>query len=146
MENNMGEVAGMVSNLRNMAVDMGNEIESQNRQLDRINNKVNCRGHFTLVYLDVLLTFICFFHDIVNHMQTRQVFIYITSFLLNYSNTPPLLPLTYTFFFQSMIFLKISFLYVSENTEKKCVFFLFTLLLNKFTFTFRIHFYFLNML
>ena len=91
MENNMGEVAGMVSNLRNMAVDMGNEIESQNRQLDRINNKVNCRGHFTLVHLDVLLTFICFFHDIArfNHMQTRQVFIYITSFLLNYSNTPP---------------------------------------------------------
>lgn len=31
----------MVSNLRNMAVDMGNEIESQNRQLDRINQKVS---------------------------------------------------------------------------------------------------------
>jgi len=39
MENNMGEVAGMVSNLRNMAVDMGNEIESQNRLVDRINQK-----------------------------------------------------------------------------------------------------------
>lgn len=41
MEQNIGEVAGMVSNLRNMAVDMGNEIESQNRQLDRINQKVS---------------------------------------------------------------------------------------------------------
>lgn len=40
MEQNIGEVAGMVGNLRNMAVDMGNEIESQNRQLDRINMKV----------------------------------------------------------------------------------------------------------
>ncbi|KAH9525565.1 Synaptosomal-associated protein 25 [Bulinus truncatus] len=39
MEQNIGEVSGMVSNLRNMAVDMGNEIESQNRQLDRINQK-----------------------------------------------------------------------------------------------------------
>ncbi|BFZ11905.1 hypothetical protein BsWGS_14943 [Bradybaena similaris] len=39
MEQNIGEVAGMVGNLRNMAVDMGNEIESQNRQLDRINMK-----------------------------------------------------------------------------------------------------------
>ncbi|XP_059155592.1 synaptosomal-associated protein 25-like isoform X5 [Physella acuta] len=39
MEQNISEVSGMVSNLRNMAVDMGNEIESQNRQLDRINQK-----------------------------------------------------------------------------------------------------------
>ncbi|KAK3754455.1 hypothetical protein RRG08_021042 [Elysia crispata] len=39
MEQNIGEVAGMVTNLRNMAVDMGNEIESQNKQLDRINQK-----------------------------------------------------------------------------------------------------------
>jgi len=39
MENNMSEVSGMVSNLRNMAVDMGNEIESQNKLVDRINNK-----------------------------------------------------------------------------------------------------------
>lgn len=40
MEQNMVEVSGMIGNLRNMAVDMGNEIESQNRQLDRINQKV----------------------------------------------------------------------------------------------------------
>ena len=36
----MGEVSNMLGNLRNMAVDMGNEISSQNRQLDRINQKV----------------------------------------------------------------------------------------------------------
>lgn len=36
----MCEVSGMIGNLRNMAVDMGNEIESQNRQIDRINQKV----------------------------------------------------------------------------------------------------------
>jgi len=30
----------MIGNLRNMAVDMGSEVEAQNRQLDRINLKV----------------------------------------------------------------------------------------------------------
>lgn len=39
MENNMGEVSNMISNLRNMAVDMGSEIDGQNRQVDRINQK-----------------------------------------------------------------------------------------------------------
>ena len=40
MEQNMTEVSGMITNLRNMAVDMGSEIEQQNRQIDRINQKV----------------------------------------------------------------------------------------------------------
>ena len=40
MEQNIGEVGGMIGNLRNMAIDMGNEIGSQNRQIDRINQKV----------------------------------------------------------------------------------------------------------
>jgi len=39
MEDNMGQVSTMVGNLRNMAIDMGSEIENQNRQLDRINQK-----------------------------------------------------------------------------------------------------------
>ncbi|XP_070180157.1 synaptosomal-associated protein 25-like isoform X4 [Littorina saxatilis] len=39
MEQNLGEVSGMIGNLRNMAVDMGSEIESQNKQVDRINQK-----------------------------------------------------------------------------------------------------------
>ena len=50
MEQNLGEVSGMLGNLRNMAVDMGNEISSQNRQLDRINQKV-----ITSLYLPVFL-------------------------------------------------------------------------------------------
>ncbi|ODM92818.1 Synaptosomal-associated protein 25 [Orchesella cincta] len=41
MENNMGQVSTMVGNLRNMAIDMGSEIENQNRQLDRINMKAS---------------------------------------------------------------------------------------------------------
>ena len=40
MESNLVEVSGMIGNLRNMAVDMGNEIGSQNRTVDRINQKV----------------------------------------------------------------------------------------------------------
>jgi synaptosomal-associated protein 25 len=39
MEDNIGQVSTMITNLRNMAVDMGGEIETQNRQLDRINLK-----------------------------------------------------------------------------------------------------------
>ena len=39
MEENMGDIAGLVGNLKNMAVDMGTEIDAQNRQLDRINDK-----------------------------------------------------------------------------------------------------------
>ncbi|XP_076637791.1 synaptosomal-associated protein 25kDa isoform X2 [Colletes latitarsis] len=39
MEENMGQVNTMISNLRNMAIDMGSELENQNRQIDRINRK-----------------------------------------------------------------------------------------------------------
>jgi len=39
MEENMGQVNTMIGNLRNMAIDMGSELENQNRQLDRINLK-----------------------------------------------------------------------------------------------------------
>jgi len=41
MEQNVGEVSNMIGNLRNMAVDMGNEIEGQNRQIDRIHQKAS---------------------------------------------------------------------------------------------------------
>ena len=41
MEDNMGQVSTMIGNLRNMAIDMGSEISSQNAQLGRINDKVN---------------------------------------------------------------------------------------------------------
>jgi len=39
MEDNVQQVSTMIGNLRNMAIDMGGEMESQNRQLDRINLK-----------------------------------------------------------------------------------------------------------
>lgn len=37
----MGQVNTMIGNLRNMALDMGSELENQNRQVDRINRKVS---------------------------------------------------------------------------------------------------------
>lgn len=40
MEENLEAVSAMVGNLRNMAIDMGAEIETQNDQLDRIYRKV----------------------------------------------------------------------------------------------------------
>lgn len=40
MEENVGQVNTMIGNLRNMAIDMGSELENQNRQVDRINLKV----------------------------------------------------------------------------------------------------------
>ena len=42
MEDNMQAVGGILGNLKNMASDMGEEIEKQNKQLDRINDKVIC--------------------------------------------------------------------------------------------------------
>ncbi|GLV36154.1 Synaptosomal-associated protein 25kDa [Carabus blaptoides fortunei] len=39
MEDNMSQVNTMIGNLRNMAIDMGSELENQNRQIDRINLK-----------------------------------------------------------------------------------------------------------
>ena len=44
MEENMQQVSTMIGNLRNMATDMGTEVENQNRQLDRINIKVLFTG------------------------------------------------------------------------------------------------------
>ena len=42
----MQQVSTMIGNLRNMATDMGTEVENQNRQLDRINIKVLFKGVF----------------------------------------------------------------------------------------------------
>ncbi|XP_029654744.1 synaptosomal-associated protein 25-like [Octopus sinensis] len=38
MEENIGEVMGVMTNLRNMAIDIGAEFKSQNKQITRINN------------------------------------------------------------------------------------------------------------
>ena len=43
MEDNLGQVNNMVDNLRNMALDMGNELDNQNRQIEVINAKVKQR-------------------------------------------------------------------------------------------------------
>ena len=40
MEDNLQQVSTMIGNLRNMACDMGNEIENQNVQIERIKGKV----------------------------------------------------------------------------------------------------------
>ncbi|XP_062973731.1 synaptosomal-associated protein 23 [Elgaria multicarinata webbii] len=39
MEENLTQVGSILGNLKNMALDMGNEIDSQNKQIDRINDK-----------------------------------------------------------------------------------------------------------
>ena len=46
MDENIQQVSTMVGNLRNMAIDMSTEVSNQNRQLDRIHDKV--RKHNTL--------------------------------------------------------------------------------------------------
>lgn len=40
MDENLQQVSGIVGNLRHMAIDMQSEIGSQNRQVDRIIDKV----------------------------------------------------------------------------------------------------------
>ena len=40
MEDNIGQVSSMIDNLRHMAMDMGSELDSQNRQISRIDAKV----------------------------------------------------------------------------------------------------------
>ncbi|ELW72734.1 Synaptosomal-associated protein 23 [Tupaia chinensis] len=40
-EENLTQVGSILGNLKNMALDMGNEIEAQNRQIDRITEKAD---------------------------------------------------------------------------------------------------------
>ncbi|XP_067099669.1 synaptosomal-associated protein 23-like isoform X2 [Osmerus mordax] len=41
MEENLDQVGSIIGNLKNMAMDMGTEIEKQNQQIDRINDKAD---------------------------------------------------------------------------------------------------------
>lgn len=41
MEENLDQVGSLIGNLKNMALDMGTEIEKQNNQIDRITVKVS---------------------------------------------------------------------------------------------------------
>lgn len=69
MEENMGQVNTMIGNLRNMALDMGSELENQNRQIDRINRKV-----FLLCSYGWLKNkyYICIFDFIFRVNRTKQ--------------------------------------------------------------------------
>lgn len=40
MEENLTQVGNILGNLKNLALDMGNEIDAQNRQIDSITKKV----------------------------------------------------------------------------------------------------------
>lgn len=46
----------MIGNLRNMAIDMGSELENQNRQLERINLKVTAVVFARFSFISVVLT------------------------------------------------------------------------------------------
>lgn len=41
MEENLDAVGSIIGNLKNMAIDMGNEIDKQNKTIDRITDKVS---------------------------------------------------------------------------------------------------------
>ncbi|KAJ8393046.1 hypothetical protein AAFF_G00069500 [Aldrovandia affinis] len=41
MDENLEQVGGIIGNLRHMALDMGNEIDTQNRQIDRVMEKAD---------------------------------------------------------------------------------------------------------
>lgn len=41
MEDNLGAVGNIIGDLKSMALDMGNEIDKQNRQIDGITEKVS---------------------------------------------------------------------------------------------------------
>lgn len=56
MEDNMQQVNTMIGNLRNMALDMGSELENQNRQIDRINLKV--RSYYYIKYTYYLFIYV----------------------------------------------------------------------------------------
>lgn len=57
MEDNMGQVNTMIGNLRNMALDMGSELENQNRMIERINAKVQPFFQFIFYYFEKPLFF-----------------------------------------------------------------------------------------
>lgn len=48
MEENLDAVGSIIGNLKNMAVDMGNEIDKQNKQIDGIIDKASL--HFNVFH------------------------------------------------------------------------------------------------
>ena len=54
MEDNMQQVGSMLGNLKNMAADMGNEIDKQNKQIDKIGAKVKFKSIYCFTQLHVV--------------------------------------------------------------------------------------------
>jgi hypothetical protein len=72
MEENMGQVNTMIGNLRNMALDMGSELQNQNTQIDRINRKVSNRKWFRC---SSVKTFMCISTSLTsNNWITTNIF------------------------------------------------------------------------
>ena len=57
MDENLEQVGGIIGNLRHMALDMGQEIDTQNRQLDRIMEKVLYSVHYSYYYHEEYCSF-----------------------------------------------------------------------------------------
>lgn len=68
MEENVGQVNTMIGNLRNMALDMGSELENQNRMVDRINAKVIAH-HYQFINKKLLERIVSFAMCRVNRMK-----------------------------------------------------------------------------
>lgn len=56
MDNNLREVSTVVGNLKNLAIDMGSEVRTQNNLLDRLNTKVISQN-FEVVILKIFIIF-----------------------------------------------------------------------------------------
>lgn len=61
MDENLEQVGGIIGNLRHMALDMGNEIDTQNRQIDRIMDKVGLTTTLKPFFFISNKIFLCFF-------------------------------------------------------------------------------------
>lgn len=70
MDENLAQVGNILGNLKNMALDMGNEIDAQNKQIDRINVKVSVKGVLCLQLRG------CYWGDTRNGLTVMSTCIY----------------------------------------------------------------------
>lgn len=54
MEENLDQVGSIIGNLKNMAMDMGSEIDKQNKHIDRITDKVSCHHSWAVLSIHTL--------------------------------------------------------------------------------------------
>ena len=92
MEENLDAVGSIIGNLKNMAVDMGSEIDKQNIQIDRITDKVRAGDWLpAIVHFDVVdaasVALICFRQDLGQDVFRKNTFnSWNTFFFLDYSS------------------------------------------------------------